>query len=56
MLVDSIQDREGNNDAGERGRIIKEQNQARRTRAITQVAGRALVRSRDSYCSKGQSQ
>ena len=56
MLVDSIQEREGNNDAGERGRIIKEQNQARRRRAITQVAGRASVRSRDSYCRKGQSQ
>lgn len=33
MLVDSIQEREGNNDAGERGRIIEEQNQARRRRA-----------------------
>ena len=56
VLVDSIQEREGNNDAGERGRIIEEQNQARRRRAITQVAGRASVRSRDSYCRKGQSQ
>ena len=32
-LVDSIQEREGNNDAGERERIIEEQNQARRRRA-----------------------
>lgn len=56
MLVDSIQEREGNNDAGERGRIIEEQNQARRRRAITQVEGRTSARSRDSYCRKGQSQ
>lgn len=38
VLADSIQEREGNNDAGERGRIIEEQNQARRRkRASTQV-------------------
>ena len=55
VLADSIQEREGNNDAGERGRIIEEQSQARR-RAFTQVEGRTSGRSRDSHCRKGQSQ
>ena len=55
VLVDGIQEREGNNGAGERGRIIEEQNQARR-RAFTQGEGRTSARSRDSHCREGQSQ